>query len=171
MLQMQTRSRLTKDRWSGQLSYPNQTSRTPQLTRTAPQSAWTLSLRSFSMPEEGGSSWSSRPCRHHLALLFALLRAGISNGDGSRASDSRLVKPMDFSRTHVTPRPERARHRQDGIKVQGNRAPTSVLQQTFPRSMPMGSMRKIEWDPICMRERVHLNCFHTLHNSQYYSQH
>ena len=79
--------------WSGQLSYPNQTSRTTQLPRTAPQSAWTLSLRSFSMSEEGGSSWSSRPCRHHLALLFALLTSRTETGAEPEAREAHGLQP------------------------------------------------------------------------------
>ena len=79
--------------WSGQLSYPNQTSRTTQVPRTPPQSAWTLSLRSFSMSEEGGSSWSSRPCRHHLALLFALLASRTETGAEPAAREAHGLQP------------------------------------------------------------------------------
>jgi hypothetical protein len=71
---------------------------------------------------------------HHLALLFALLAS--RTNEWRREPSQQLVKPMDFSRTHVTSRPENA------------------LRQSFP----MGSER---WDPICEKELTQIAFFTT----------
>jgi hypothetical protein len=52
-----------------------------------------LSVRSFSMSEEGGSSWSSRPCRHHLALLFALLASRMETGAEPATREAHGLQP------------------------------------------------------------------------------
>ena len=67
------------------------------------------------MSEEGGSSWSRRPCRHHLALLFVLLVPRTETGAEAAAREAHAVQP---NKRHVTSResaPEPRKTRSGGF--------------------------------------------------------